>query len=388
MSAKIRSILIPFVIVCIILTVAAVIIAYGRGYRFDFTKQSLKSTGLLVVSSEPSGAQISIDSKIKSATPGNLTLAPGWYTISITKEAFQTWEKRVKVQGEVVTKLDALLLPTNPSLTPLTTTGVVSPTLSPDGGKLAYIIPNQKESKAGIWVLDLVNKPLGLNRDARQITRGDFSKTTISWSPDSKQLLAGNFLLDSETLNEVPQSITIKTVQNDWQTIKIQREKEQLAAYPQPFIDFATSSAKIVSFAPDETKVLYEATRSANLPPILLPPLLGANSAEEARQVKPKNLYVYDMKEDKNYLFDSRNPNFFDSGNRVMWLPSSRHFVVVSKDKIEIMDYDGTNLRTAYAGPFWDAFAVPWASGGKLVILTNLNAAASAVNNLYVVNLR
>lgn len=52
------------------------------------------------------------------------------------------------------------------------------------------------------------------------------------------------------------------------------------------------------------------------------------------------------------------------------------------------MDYDGANKRTAYAGPFWDSFAVPWVSGGKLVILTNLNSAASAVNNLYIVNLR
>jgi len=52
------------------------------------------------------------------------------------------------------------------------------------------------------------------------------------------------------------------------------------------------------------------------------------------------------------------------------------------------MDYDATNRRTAYAGPFWDSFAVPWASGGKLVILTNLNPSASAVNNLYVVNLK
>lgn len=380
MVSKIRSILFSFIIVGIILTVAAAIIAYGRGYRFDFTKQSLKSTGLVVVSSEPSGAQIVIDGKVKGATAGNLTLAPGWYTLSVSKESFQPWTKRIKVQGEVVTKIDALLLPTNPSLTPLTTTGVLSPTLSPDGSKLAYIIPDQKESKAGIWVLDLVNKPLGLNRDARQIAQGNFTRVALSWSPDSKQLLAGNSLLEADILNEIPQSITIKTVQNDWKAIKMQREKEQLTAYPKTFIDFATSSANIVSFAPDETKVLYEATRSATLPPILLPPLLGANSTEEVRQIKPKNLYVYDMKEDKNY-------GLSDSGN-LMWLPSSRHFIFTTKDKIEIIDYDGTNRRTAYAGPFWDAFAVPWASGGKLVILTNLNPTVSSTNNLYVVNLR
>ena len=68
--------------------------------------------------------------------------------------------------------------------------------------------------------------------------------------------------------------------------------------------------------------------------------------------------------------------------------PTDADIILPQEDKITIMDYDGNNRRTAYAGPFWDAFAVPWASGGKIVILTNLNSAASVVNNLYVVNLR
>lgn len=391
MIAKIRSILIPFVTLCIIFGIAAVIIAYGRGYRFSLSQKSLKPTGLLTVISEPTGAQILVNSKLKTATNATITLSPDWYTVTVAKEGFQSWEKNIRVQGEVVTKAEALLLPTNPSLSAITASGVANPGLSPDGSKLVYVIPYQKESnntlpttRPGIWVLDLVDKPLGLNRDARQIARGDFSNMTLSWSPDSKQILANTYLLDTDKLNEplIPVN-NIKLVQNEWKDIKNQKEREKLATLPVDLVTIATSSTKLVEFSPDESKFFYEATKSATIPTIINPPLIGSNSTPETRDIKPGNVYLYDIKEDRNYLLGT-------SGSLVPlhWLPNSRHLMLVGKDKIEIMDYDATNRRTAYAGPFWDSFVVPWTNATKIVILTNLNSAASAVNNLYAVNLR
>ncbi|MEK7577958.1 MAG: PEGA domain-containing protein [Patescibacteria group bacterium] len=399
MNNAFRSVLIAIVTICIIFSVAGIIIAYGRGYRFDLRKNSLKSTGLIVAQSEPTGAQIMVDGVIKDATQATFTMPPGTYTISIVKEGFQAWTKRIIVQSEIVNKLDALLLPTNPSLTALTVNGVVSPTLSPDGSKLAYIIPDRNtnasdsamtSTKPGIWVLDLVDKPLGLNRDARQIAKSNginFSTATLAWSPDNKQILAtfptpSYYLFEIDTIIESPQQIfNIKTVQSDWQAIKLLREKEQFATLPSQFIAIATTSAHILSFSPDETKILYEATKSATLLPVLVPPLIGANSTPEVRKLDQGTLYIYDIKEDRNYALETTSQNIY-------WLPSSRHLVTVVPSKIEIIDYDGSNKRTAYAGPFWDEFAVPWASGGKLIILTNLNPTATNIHNLYVVNLK
>ncbi len=401
MTAKIQSFLIPFVTVCIILGVAVAIIAYGRGYRLH-TDGSVQPTGLIVLQSDPSGAQIIIDDKIKTATQATLTLPPGWYNITITKEGFQPWHKRMKVQGEVVAKADALLLPTNPSLTALTASGVVNPSLSPDGSKLAYVIPNPVSAtapaalattKPGIWVLDIVDKPLGLNRDARQVTKSgaiNFSKATLAWSADSKEILATvshavQYLLLPDEVNDTPELVSnIKLLQTDWQKIKDQRTKEQLVTVPKLFTDMASASARLLSLSPDETKILYEATAAATLPQVIVPPLIGSNPTEETRALVAGAVYVYDIKEDRNYMVTKSS----SLAPILHWLPTSRHLVIVMKDKVEIMDYDGANKRTAYAGPFWDAFAVPWASGGKLVILTNLNSAASAVNNLYLVNLR
>jgi hypothetical protein len=397
MVARIQSFLIPFITVCIILGTAVAVIAYGRGYRVG-GDGSLKATGLIVLQSDPSGAQIIIDDKVKTATQATLTLPPGWYNVTIAKDGFQSWQKRVKVQGEVVAKVEAVLLPINPSLTALTATGVVNPSLSPDGSKLAYVIPDTAattsaalaNTKPGIWVLDIVDKPLGLNRDARQIAKSgavNFSRATLTWSPDSKAIVAAlsptsNYLINADQVNGDPEPVNnIKLLQKEWQTIKDQRTKDQLVTVPKLFTETASQSARLISFSPDETKVLYEATAAGALPQIITPPLIGANPTEETRNLHPGSIYVYDIKEDRNYLVAT-------AGSFLHWLPSSRHLVIVSQDKVEIMDYDATNRRTAYAGPFWDSFAVPWASGGKLVILTNLNPSASAVNNLYVVNLK
>lgn len=407
MFLRIRPFLLSFATVSIIFGVAIIIIAYGRGYRFDFSNRALNSTGLIVIQSDPSGAQILVNGELKSATQATLTLSPDWYDITITKDGFQPWKKHMNVQGEVVNKIEALLLPINPSLTALTVNGVVSPSISPDGSKLAFVIPQQPQAtisgslsptKPGVWVLDLVDKPLGLNRDARQITQSngiDFENATLTWSPDNTQLLAvlpseTAYLLDANQLNAAPRRASVRATESEWEEIRQQRMQEQFATVPEEFIRFASESATIIALSPDETKILYEATASATLPQIITPPLLGINPTEETRTTKTDTLYIYDIKEDRNYFLGKHET--YTAAERsfytIRWLPSSRHLLFVDESRVQIMDYDATNVRTAYAGPFWGHFAVPWASGGKIVILTNLNSQASTANNLYVVNLR
>jgi hypothetical protein len=413
---KIQSILLSVVTLVIIIGASLTVIAYGRGYRLDLNNKSFGTTGLIAATSDPTGAQLFIDGKPKSATNTNLNIAPGWYTITVVKNGYQPWEKRVRVQGEVLTRVDAMLFSGNPSLFALTTSGVMNPTLSPDGTKLAYVVPEIQEStnsaqmvsRAGVWVLDLLDKPLGMNRDARQLLKReqlDTDNGVLVWSPDSKQLLLTTYteeayLLESDKFNDSPKpQFDITLLQKDWDELRISKEKEKLLSLKDEVMNIATSSMNILSFSPDETRILYQASVSATLPTIISPPLIGTNPTEEVRDVKPGNVYVYDVKEDRNYVIDDRKQKAESGKNLpssvisplsspIQWLPTSRHLLVTGKDKVEVMEYDGTNRKTVYAGPFWDGFVAPWSNAGRLVILTNLNPAASAIGNLYAVNIR
>jgi len=173
-----------------------------------------------------------------------------------------------------------------------------------------------------------------------------------------------------------------RDVINEWETIEKTKETEKLSTLAPAFIDIATKSMDIIGFSPDERNILYEATAAATIPQIITPALIGTNSTEDIRDIKPYSIYTYDIKEDRNYLIGDA------ATLKLQWMPTSKHVITISKDKIESIDYDGTNRKTLYAGPFWDAFVAPWTSANKLVILTNLIPTASTLPNLYAINIR
>ncbi len=426
---KYRPILISFVTFCSILGVSAGVIAYGRGYRIDINKSSLKPTGLLSTISDPVGAQVFIEGKLKTATNGSVAIEPGWYTVTISKEGYISWQKKIRVQGEVVSKTDAVLFPSNPSLSPLTNLGVERPILSPDGNKIAYIVPLSHlepslQKKAGLWVYTLSEGPLGRNRDPIQIaplTDGiDIEKAEIIWSPDSTQILVHNTIIyHLYSLNKLG-TYTDATLSNEsllaeWSDERTVKEQQKLEAFHQQIIDVATASARIISFSPDETKILYEATASATLPITINPPLIGSNPTSEDRNILPGKIYVYDSKEDKNYLLLDLKEIKVPTASPIPtspvktiskpiqkpiiappvridefihWFPSSRHIILTLEGKIDILEYDRTNWATIYSGPFVDGFVAPWSNGSRVIIMTNLNGNAATLPNLYTVNLR
>lgn len=381
--------LMPIGILLLILTISISIISYGRGWRVDLGKKSVKPTGLISATSEPSGAQVFIDGNLKTATNNAFNLDPGWYRVRIVKEGYLPWEKKLRVQAEVAVKTDALLFPTNPSLSPLTTSGVVAPTLSPDGTKVAYAAAPPGAAALVLWMLELSEGPLGRNRDPQQLSAADPILTApdalLRWSPDSRELLLTRgssahlyTLTAPKTFTDV--TPTLKILLEEWQVEQRSKNQSKLAGFPPEFIATTSSSTSILSFSPDETKVLYEATAAARLPIIIKPPLIGSNPTPESRDIGPGKLYIYDSKEDKNFLI----------GEKAVpaWFPTSNHLIISQSNKIDIMEYDGANRVTVYAGPFADGFLAPWPGGSRLVIVTNLNPGASTLPNLYTVNLR
>lgn len=417
----------PIVTFCTIIGASVAVIAYGRGYRIDLNNPSIKPTGLISATSDPIGAEVFVDDQLKTATNNSFNIDPGWYTVRITKDGYIPWQKDLRVQGEVVTRADAYLFPTNPSLSPLTTTGVLSPTLSPDGTRIAYIIPesakNGSTEKAGLWTLELGDKPLGRNRDPQNIgldsATFSFDAATITWSPDSTELMAATpheVRLYSLSRPGTYDDITgaQDAILSEWQSDHRTKELQKLAAFPPEIINVATSSAKLIAFSQDETKMLYEATASTTIPQAITPPLIGTNSTPEQRTVSPGKYYVYDVKEDKNYFImdaselphttptpppkASKQINTPESSPipavtgmpsfPLEWFPTDRHLIVIYPNKIDVMEYDRTNWITVYAGPFLGGFVAPWTNASRLVILTNLNPGADNLPNLYTVNLR
>lgn len=386
-----------FIVFCLLFGTVLVVL-YGKGYRFnlDRGKPDLSGTGLLVVTSNPDGAQVFINDHLTTATNNTINLSPSVYEVKIFKEGYFTWQKKIKIQKEVVAKADALLFPTAPNLENITASGVENPVMDPSMTKIAYTVSSQTNKKNGVYVLDMTVRPiLTLQSASTQIVNNvndEFSKAILSWSPDGKELLAtissslANptvYLLSASNFNDNQKDVTatLDLVKNSWEKEKLEKETSRLNTLKQPLRKMIMENFNIISWSLDETKILYEASISASLPIIVTPRLIGVDSTPEERSIKEDSLYVYDIKEDKNYVLQE------DGKSKLVWFPDSKHLINLTDKKINILEYDGANSTTVYAGPFVDNYVFPWPNGSKIVILTNLNN-PNIPANLYGIGLK
>lgn len=403
-----KKIIIYIATVLFLITGTIAIILYGKGYNFSFGdgKIGLLGTGLLAATSQPDGAGIYINNHLTSATNNTVSLFPGEYDIEIVKSGYFPWQKRIKIEKEVVSSAFALLIPSAPKLDNVTDIGVSSPVLDPTRTKIAYTVStSQDPRKNGVYILDMSLRPiLTLQSSSSQIaddTIDNFSKSQLSWSPDAKELVATiaatpntttTYLLKTN-FNENPQDVTatLEAVNASWSEQKEKQDKSQLFGFKAKLQSLIKENFKILSWSEDETKILYTATASANLPLIINPPLIGANSTPQERQINKGPVYVYDIKEDKNFkILDFQPPHAsqdFINGFPLNWFTDSKHLIYVADKKIIIMDYDGQNKITVYAGPFIDDYVFAWPDGSKILMLTDLGNPTISPN-LYTIGLK
>jgi len=422
MDIKKKRVLLFIFVLVIICSLTALAIKIAQGYKIDFSTKTLRPTGLLVATSVPDGAQVFVDGKLKTATNTTISLSPGQYEVEIKKDGYSPWKKVLQIKKELVTETDAYLFSNFPDLRALTFTGAQNPLPSPDGAKVIFIVTNSSVlNKQGLWVLDLTDRPLGLSREPRQIATNtadfDFSSAELSWSPDSKQILVTfkttigkgktakvktqNFLLDSDKFNPPSSFVditpTLTFLQESWQKEKEAQFQVQISKLTKELLITLAENTANLQFSPDETKIMYAATASASIPANKTPPPLAVSTQKEEREIKPGRVYVYDLKEDKNFFIgEIPAPQLIPSSklqasgsilktSGYSWFPTSKHIFIVQKDKIIIKEYDGTNETVVWSGPFLNSFAFPFPAGNRILILTSIG---NTPPNLYAVSLR
>lgn len=376
--------------------IGTVAILFARGFRLekksDDGSLQISAKGLLVVNSEPTGAQVFIDDNLQTATNNTLSLDPGSHAVSVRKEGFLEWKKTLNIEKEVVNQVNAYLIPSAPSLTALSFSGIINPQVSPDFTKIVYAVPidkvNADETKGGLWMYETTNLPLGFGRDPKRITNADLSTYAWEWSPDGRDILVASksatYLLPVSSYTESKQLVNIATqvtkIKKEWSDSESEKTTAQLAKLELEVRKVFQTSSKNIQFAPDETKILYTATASATIPTGIVKELPGSSSQTQERTVKPNKTYVYDIKEDRNFLVE-------ETGNPVYWVQNSLNLVIPDKQKIVVADYDGTNKLTVFSGNYVFPYAFPTTSTSKMVILTNFGATGT-LPNLYWLSLK
>lgn len=302
-----KQIFASMLIFLLLLAGTALFVLYGKGYRFGINdgQPNLAKTGILAVKSVPDGAQVFINGNLTSATNENINLTPGEYTVRIYKEGYFPWEKTLRVEKEVVTNATATLFPAAPKLESITTIGVTNPVIDPSRTKIAYRVASQSARRNGVYIFDMLTPVLSLQSSSRQIaddTVDLFSGAEMSWSPDGLEMLASisgelrlsNYLLRTSGMNETPRNVTaiLESVEAGWAQEKEEKDLARLNGLKRPLRNVITENFRVLDWSPDDTKILYIASRSAELPLIIKPRLIGINLLTEDRNIEEGKVYV------------------------------------------------------------------------------------------------
>lgn len=386
----------------IIITTAAIFFASGYRITREDGQTFVEGTGVIVFTSKPDGARVYVNDRLTTATDNTINLQPGDYDVRIERDGYFSWQKKISVKQGEVSQANALLFPSTPKLDPLTTTGALNASSDDTNSLIAYVVNGSTPRRNGIHLMNMSSRPIlpigGLSTQLSDNTIADFSNAELSFSPDGDQLLAsvsaefGNayYLMSTGSFSETPQDVThtIFQIQSEWEQERIAEQERQARTLNNKLRPLYTSHFSNAQISPDNDKILYTASGSATLPVIINPRLKGTNSTPEIREIKDGSIYTYDIKEDRNYLlWEPDNSSTESATPKYSWHPSSRHLFYVEDGKINIMEFDGQNNTTVYAGPFREDFVTVWPDGSNLVILTNLNI-PGAPYNLYKVSLK
>ncbi len=403
-----RQVIVSGLVLLFLISATAAVILYGKGYRLFVQEGEPKvsKTGILNLASNPTGAQVFVNDRPNptTATNGSLNLNPGKYKIKIAKDGYHDWQKDFEIQREVVSNANATLFPKAPTLQSISTLGIQSTYIDPTGTKLAFNIASNSARRNGIYVFDMTSRtfPVLAGQSAATQIADDtvdiFSQAQLAWSPDGEQIMASisatpdglptYYLLSAERLNEAPQDITATytSTLELWEEQRADKELAQLKSLKPDVQKFLQSNMRILSWSPDDNKILYQASASAEMPVYRKPRLIGNNLLYERRDLEEGAMYVYNIKEDINTRLvepqdkvctdkssDCTCEPFVKCVSPLTWFPDSSHILYVNNKQIQVIEDDGSNLTTLYAGPFVEDYVYPWPDGSKIVMLTNFN---------------
>ncbi len=433
--------LIPrLILFAIFLCILIGVIAYARGYRFNFNEGKVTSTGILSVNSSPRAAKVFVNGELKGATDINLTLPYGQYTVEVKKDGYSSWKKQIALQGEIVMSLDARLFSKNPSLTPLTNLGIVKAIPIGNSEKLILLSQTGDVEKDGIYLFESAQPTIAIFPPLKLLAlksllpeNTDLSTASMDFAPNYRQgiitlqtdalEIAYTISLENENVELYEITSTKQNILSAWNSEKNEEIAKVIETLPKKLIQIAFDNLQIISIAPNGKRIMYRAKNDASLPLIINPPLIGANQAPEVRNLKAGDVYIYDTKEDKNYRIPVSivipetaeefiiqepaivtDPLATSSGSiphptvwypqvvrsvteKIQWYPTSDYIAVKENNRIVLIRYDGENKETVYAGPFQNDFfgiSPDW----NLLVLINLNPQNNTYGDVYSVGIK
>lgn len=161
------------------LITAPIVVLYTSGYRYNFSKNKIEKTGILVIASEPKGAQVFINGKnVEDGTPARIkNMMPGDYAVKVEKDGFYSWEKVLTIRSKLTTFAEDIALFKKTLPMQIISGNIKYFSVSHDGDKIAYF------EKGTVKILDISSK------STKELYKNSSEVARIDWSENDEKIL-------------------------------------------------------------------------------------------------------------------------------------------------------------------------------------------------------
>ena len=197
--ANMIKLIVGYVLVGIAILFATLILLYNAyGFGVNRAGQVIQK-GFVYVSSQPTGAQVSLNGNIdKSTTNARLQLVAGQYQTEINRSGYRTWQRLISVDGGSVQHFDYPLLIPNKLLPSSLKSYSVAPSFTTQSPDKRWLIVQQDATPLNFDLFDLADPKKVLSAvttvslpDAviSAAKPGFSSWKLVEWSADNRRLL-------------------------------------------------------------------------------------------------------------------------------------------------------------------------------------------------------
>lgn len=188
------TLIVGYVVVAVAITIATLILLY-QAYGFGLGQNgSVIQSGLLLISSQPSSAQIYIDGVTKSQTNSRTLLLSGLYDLKLTRSGYRDWSHLINIQGGSVTRFEyPFLFPTN--IKSIKLQGYATPpTMTTQSPDRRWLVVQRSDALVSFEVYDLKNAtktPTVINLPVAIVSKAVTSESwrTVEWADDNQHFL-------------------------------------------------------------------------------------------------------------------------------------------------------------------------------------------------------
>ncbi len=205
-----------YLCVCVFFISLPYILSYSLGYKFNLRALRFIKTGLIVLKTQPSAAEVYLNGKLlKDKTPVTISeLLPGKYNLLVKLEEYYSWNIDVNVQaGKVMRFEEIILFPSQTNIKQLNKEQVLSFWFDQDKQAIYYfnqddgIVSRSDSDGQNYEEIDKfipifpVPEAYKLSADRKKIAYFNQHKIGVSYAVLPKESVSKDFILDFPVIN-------------------------------------------------------------------------------------------------------------------------------------------------------------------------------------------